>query len=98
MARSAGKDYYEILGIARSASEVEIKSAYRKLALQSHPDRNPDNKQAQEKIKEAAEAYSVLCDADKRRRYDTFGHAGLGGSGGFDPTIFSDFGDVLGDL
>jgi molecular chaperone DnaJ len=97
MARAGGKDYYEILGLPRNASEQEVKSAYRKLALQHHPDRNPGNKEAEEKFKEAAEAYSVLGDPDKRRRYDTFGHAGVGGAG-FDPTIFSDFGDILGDL
>lgn len=97
MPRPNGKDYYEILGVPRNASEQEVKSAYRKLALQFHPDRNPGNKEAEERFKEAAEAYSVLCDPDKRRRYDTFGHAGVSG-GGFDPTIFSDFGDILGDL
>jgi molecular chaperone DnaJ len=93
-----GRDYYEVLGVPRNASEQEIKSAYRKLALQHHPDRNPGNHEAEEKFKEAAEAYSVLCDPDKRRRYDAFGHAGVSGTGGFDPTIFSDFGDILGDL
>jgi molecular chaperone DnaJ len=93
-------DYYEVLGVPRTASEPEIKSAYRKLALKYHPDRNPGNKEAEEKFKEAAEAYSVLCDADKRQRYDRFGHAGVAGAGasGFDPTIFSDFGDILGDF
>src|SRR5260221_6188996 len=92
------RDYYEILGVARNASDQEIKSAYRKLALKYHPDRNAGDKQAEEKFKEAAEAYSVLCDPAKRQRYDTYGHAGVGGAGGFDPTIFSDFGDILGDL
>jgi molecular chaperone DnaJ len=92
------RDYYEILGVPRNASDQEIKSAYRKLALKHHPDRNPGDKQAEEKFKEAAEAYSVLCDGAKRQRYDTYGHAGLGGAAGFDPTIFSDFGDILGDL
>ena len=92
-------DYYEILGVARNASDSEIKSAYRKLALAHHPDRNQGNKEAEEKFKEAAEAYSVLCDPQKRQRYDAYGHAGLGAAaGGFDPTIFSDFGDILGDL
>jgi len=93
------RDYYEILGVGRSATDAEIKSAYRKLALKHHPDRNQGNKEAEEKFKEAAEAYSVLCDPQKRQRYDAYGHAGLGGAaGGFDPTIFSDFGDILGDL
>jgi molecular chaperone DnaJ len=92
------RDYYEILGVARNASDAEIKSAYRKLALKHHPDRNPGNKEAEELFKEAAEAYSVLCDAQKRQRYDAYGPAGLSGAAGFDPTIFSDFGDILGDL
>jgi molecular chaperone DnaJ len=94
------RDYYELLGVPHNASEQEIKSAYRKLALQYHPDRNPGDKQAEEKFKEAAEAYSILGDADKRRRYDTFGHAGVSGAAGpgFDPTVFADFGDILGDL
>jgi molecular chaperone DnaJ len=72
------RDYYDILGVARGASEQEIKSAYRKLALQYHPDRNPGNSEAEEKFKEAAEAYSVLSDAQKRVNYDRFGHAGVG--------------------
>src|SRR3982750_1843480 len=92
------RDYYEILSVDRTADDQALKSAYRKLALQYHPDRNPNNKEAEEKFKEAAEAYSVLGDAQKRQRYDAYGHAGLGGAGGFDPTIFSDFGDILGDL
>ncbi|HYU41121.1 MAG TPA: molecular chaperone DnaJ [Vicinamibacteria bacterium] len=92
------RDYYEILGVARNASDAEIKSAYRKLALKHHPDRNQGNKDAEDRFKEAAEAYSVLCDAQKRQRYDAYGQAGLGGAAGFDPTIFSDFGDILGDL
>lgn len=92
-------DYYEILGVARTASDQEIKSAYRKLALKHHPDRNPGDKEAEERFKAAAEAYSVLGDPDKRKRYDTYGHAGVSGSGaGFDPTIFADFGDILGDF
>jgi molecular chaperone DnaJ len=97
------RDYYEVLGVSRSASEQEIKSAYRKLALQYHPDRNPGNQEAEEKFKEAAEAYSILSDAQKRASYDRFGHAGVsgaagGGFGGFDPSVFSDFSDILGDI
>src|SRR5258708_2596624 len=93
-------DFYEILGVPRNASEAEVKSAYRKLALKHHPDRNPGDKEAEEKFKQAAEAYSILGDADKRERYDRYGHAGISGAGGagFDPTIFSDFGDILGDF
>jgi len=94
------RDYYEILGVARSATEQEVKSAYRKLALKFHPDRNPGDKTAEESFKEAAEAYSVLADTDKRHMYDRFGHAGLGGAatGGFDPTVFTGFEDILGGL
>ncbi len=95
------RDYYEVLGVVRTASEQEIKSAYRKLALQYHPDRNPNNHEAEERFKEAAEAYSVLSDAQKRAQYDRFGHAGLGsaaGAGGFDPNAFADFSDILGDI
>ena len=91
------RDYYEVLGVGREASDQEIKSAYRKLALKFHPDRNAGNKDAEEKFKEAAEAYSVLADADKRAAYDRFGHAGVAGAGGpgFDPTIFQGFGDDI---
>jgi molecular chaperone DnaJ len=94
------RDYYEILGVAKTASETEIKSSYRKLALKFHPDRNPGDKEAEEKFKEAAEAYAVLADTDKRHMYDRFGHAGLGGAatGGFDPTVFTGFEDILGGL
>jgi molecular chaperone DnaJ len=94
------RDYYEVLGVARTSTEVEIKSAYRKLALKYHPDRNPGDKAAEEKFKEAAEAYAVLADTDKRHMYDRFGHAGLGGAatGGFDPTVFTGFEDILGGL
>src|SRR5206468_3263296 len=96
------RDYYEVLGVSRNASEQEIKSAYRKMALQYHPDRNPGDAEAEEKFKEAAEAYAVLSDAQKRAQYDRFGHAGLGasagGSGGFDPSVFADFSDILGDI
>jgi molecular chaperone DnaJ len=100
MARTSKRDYYEVLGVPRNASEQEIKSSYRKLALKHHPDRNPGDKAAEERFKEAAEAYSVLGDADKRQRYDAYGHAGLGGTGGvgFDPSIFADFSDILGDF
>ncbi len=96
----AQRDYYEVLGVPRNASEQEIKSAYRRLALKHHPDRNPGDAHAEERFKEAAEAYGVLGDPDKRRRYDAYGHAGVGGAagGGFDPTIFADFGDILGDF
>ena len=97
------RDYYEILSVSRNATDQEIKSAYRKLALQFHPDRNPGNKEAEEKFKEAAEAYAVLSDGQKRANYDRFGHAGVGGAagggfGGFDPSVFADFSDILGDI
>jgi molecular chaperone DnaJ len=95
------RDYYDILSVSRNASDQEIKSAYRKLALQYHPDRNPGNKEAEERFKEAAEAYSVLSDPQKRVNYDRFGHAGVnagGGFGGFDPNVFADFSDILGDI
>ncbi|HQQ95061.1 MAG TPA: molecular chaperone DnaJ [Bacteroidia bacterium] len=98
----AKRDYYEILGVAKNANEDEIKKAYRKLAIKFHPDKNPDDKHAEEKFKEAAEAYEVLSDAQKRQRYDQFGHAGLGGNGGFGgggmnmDDIFSQFGDIFG--
>ena len=96
----AKRDYYEVLGIARTASQQEIKSAYRKIAVRDHPDKNPGDKGAEERFKEAAEAYAVLSDADKRARYDRFGHQGVSGvgAGGFDPTIFADFSDILGDI
>jgi molecular chaperone DnaJ len=94
------RDYYEVLGVSRTATEVEIKSAYRKLALQYHPDRNPGDHAAEERFKESAEAYSVLADGDKRHLYDRYGHAGLGGAatGGFDPNVFTGFEDILGGL
>src|SRR5436309_4621851 len=96
----AKRDYYEILAVTRTASQQEIKSAYRKIAVRDHPDKNPGDKAAEERFKEAAEAYAVLSDADKRARYDRFGHQGVSGAGsaGFDPTIFADFSDILGDL
>lgn len=100
----AKRDYYEILGVARSASQDEIKKAYRKVAMQYHPDRNPGSKEAEEKFKEAAEAYEILSDPEKRGQYDRFGHAGMRGSpGGFGQggmrmeDIFSNFGDIFGE-
>ncbi len=97
------RDYYEVLGVAKNANEEEIKKAYRKLAIKYHPDKNPDDKKAEEKFKEAAEAYEVLSNPEKRQRYDQFGHAGLGGAnGGFGgggmnmDDIFSQFGDIFG--
>ena len=96
------RDYYAVLGIGREASDSEIKSAYRKLALKYHPDRNPGDKKAEEQFKECAEAYSVLADPDKRSRYDRFGHAAVsgaaGGAQGFDPTIFAEFDDIFGSI
>jgi len=98
------RDYYEILGVDRQATDPQIKSAYRKLALKYHPDRNPGDHKAEEAFKEAAEAYAVLADTQKRSLYDRFGHAGVSagaGAGGFDPTIFADFSDIfsgLGDM
>ncbi len=92
------RDYYEVLGVQRGASESDIKRAYRRLAVQYHPDKNPDDKEAEEKFKEAAEAYSVLSDAQKKSRYDRFGHAGMGGAGGYDPgfTNIEDIFDLFG--
>jgi molecular chaperone DnaJ len=94
------RDYYEVLGIAREASDQEIKSAYRKLALQYHPDRNPNNPIAEEQFKECSEAYAVLADGDKRAAYDRFGHAGVNGmgAGGFDGSVFQDFHDIFGEF
>ena len=101
----AKRDYYEVLGVDRNASASDIKKAYRKLAIQYHPDKNPDNKEAEEKFKEAAEAYSVLSDPDKKARYDQYGFEGVsgaGGAGGFGGAgmdindIFSMFGDIFG--
>jgi len=98
----AKRDYYEILGISKSADEAEIKKAYRKLALKYHPDKNPGDKLAEDKFKEAAEAYDVLNDKDKRAKYDRFGHDGVKGAGGFSgggfdmEDIFSQFGDIFG--
>ncbi len=102
---STKRDYYEILGVSKSANADEIKKAYRKVAMQFHPDRNPGDKSAEEKFKEAAEAYEILSDADKKAQYDRFGHAGMAGNGrGFGggsnmnmDDIFSQFGDIFGD-
>lgn len=101
------RDYYEILGVSKSSTPDEIKKAYRKIAMQYHPDKNPGNKEAEDKFKEAAEAYEVLSNADKRKRYDQFGHAGMGqgfpgggGGAGFHDVsdIFDAFGDIFGDF
>ena len=99
------RDYYEVLGVSRTAAEGELKSAYRKLAMKYHPDRNPGDHAAEEKFKEAAEAYAVLADPEKRSLYDRFGHKGVsttaGGGPGFDPSVFNEFGDfadILGNM
>ena len=94
----AKKDYYEVLGVDKSASAEEIKKAYRKLAVKYHPDKNPGDKEAEEKFKEAAEAYSVLSDADKKARYDQFGHAGVEGAGPDFSGGFGNLNDILNDL
>ena len=95
------RDYYEILGLNKNASDTEIKKAYRKIALKFHPDKNPGNKDAENKFKEAAEAYEILCNKEKRSKYDQFGHAGFnnqgfGGGGMSMEDIFSQFGDIFG--
>jgi molecular chaperone DnaJ len=102
-ATNVKRDYYEVLGVVRTSSEQEIKTAYRKLAMQHHPDRNPDDPHAEEKFKECSEAYSVLADPQKRAAYDRYGHAGVGNAGGgggvdFNSVIFQDFSDVFSDL
>ena len=102
----AKRDYYQVLDVPRTATEADIKKAYRRLAMKLHPDRNPDDHEAEDKFKEAKEAYEVLTDAQKRAAYDQFGHAGVegmrgaGGGQGFDPRdAFGDiFGDVFGDI
>ena len=95
------RDFYEILGVSKSANEAEIKKAYRKMAIKYHPDKNPGDKVAEDKFKEAAEAYEILSNSEKRSNYDRFGHAGVGGTGGYGggmnmDDIFSQFGDVFG--
>lgn len=98
----AKRDYYEVLGVSKNASADEVKKAYRKLAVQYHPDKNPGDASAEEKFKEAAEAYEVLSNPEKKQRYDQFGHSGMGGAGGFGgggmnmDDIFSNFGDIFG--
>ncbi|RLD63149.1 MAG: molecular chaperone DnaJ [Bacteroidetes bacterium] len=98
----AKRDYYEVLGVSKDASQAEIKKAYRQKAIKYHPDKNPGDKEAEEKFKEAAEAYEVLSNEDKKRKYDQYGHAGLGGANGFSGSgmsmddIFSHFGDIFG--
>src|SRR6187551_2385170 len=96
------RDFYEVLGVTKNATQDEIKKSYRKVAMQHHPDRNPGDKAAEEKFKEAAEAYEVLSDSDKRAQYDRFGHAGVSGNGrgGHSQNmddIFSQFGDIFGE-
>lgn len=100
MAMTEKRDYYEVLGVGRDAGEGDIKSAYRRLAMKYHPDRNQGDADAEEAFKEASEAYSVLADPQKRSQYDRFGHASVngGGAGGFDPATFSDFSDIFGDF
>src|SRR5271169_3658 len=104
----AKRDFYEILGVAKNATEEEIKKSYRKLAMKHHPDRNPEDKGAEEKFKEAKEAYEMLSDAQKRAAYDRFGHAGVdpnaaagggfGGGQGFNGGFAEAFGDIFGDI
>ncbi len=103
---SSKRDYYEILGVQKNTSKEDIKKAYRKLAMQFHPDKNPGNAEAEAKFKEASEAAEVLLDETKKARYDQFGHAGMnggaggfgGGGGGFQGGDFGDFGDIFGDI
>src|ERR1041384_2110093 len=96
------RDYYKVLDLPRTATEADVKKAYRRLAMKYHPDRNPDDKSAEEKFKEAKEAYEVLCDSKKRAAYDQFGHAGvdpsIGGRGPFGAEGFGGFSDAFGDI
>ena len=95
------RDYYEVLGVTKGVSEADLKKAYRKVAKKYHPDTNPGDKEAEEKFKEAAEAYAVLSDPEKRAKYDQYGHAAFeqgGGPGGFGGFDFSDMGDIFGDI
>lgn len=92
------RDYYEVLGVSKNATEQEIKSAYRKLAKKYHPDSNPDNKEAEAKFKEASEAYAILSDAEKRKKYDSFGHAAFDGTSGASGFDFSNMGDIFGEF
>ena len=94
------RDYYEVLGVSRNASDAELKKAFKKLAMKYHPDRNPDDPSANEKFKEAAEAYEILSDSEKKSAYDQFGHAGVQGMGGGQGAGFQDFnfGDIFGDI
>lgn len=101
LATNAKRDYYEVLGVTRTVTEIELKSAYRKLAMQWHPDRNPNNPEAEEKFKEVTEAYGILADSEKRSAYDRFGHAGVSGASGaagFDGTPFQDIGEIFGEF
>ena len=97
------RDYYEVLGVQKNASEVELKKAYRQMAMKYHPDKNPNNKEAEDKFKEAAEAYDVLSTPEKKQRYDQFGHQGMNSGGGYSgggmnmEDIFSHFGSVFGE-
>src|SRR5690554_3767648 len=100
---STKRDLYEVLGVSRTASEEEIKKAYRKLAMKYHPDRNPDSKEAEEKFKEVKYAYEILSDSDKRDAYDRYGHAGVdaaaaGGMGGGAGSFADAFGDIFGEI
>src|SRR5688572_24268797 len=98
MATNKKRDYYEVLGINRDASEDDIRKAYRKLAMKFHPDRNPDSKESEDKFKEAKEAYEVLSEAEKRRAYDAYGHAGVNPQGGMGPEGFGGFAEAFGDI